>query len=401
MKLSKQVFREIILFLILILCILCVDYKLHQIASAEEKAAKIRPPQIKHRDSNATGEQRTRTKIPTSSLKGKPSNAFVSKYFDAVNFNVKDNYFTNLTRIVHPHDYEFTLQPEIEVCSASEKNPGGEQYILILSFVIIGVEFFEVRNLIRNTWANRSLYDEYDMQVFFVVGFARDERVNELVRAEARIHRDILQENYIDSYHFMTAKIIGALKWASRFCRNTRFLLRINDDVVVNTKLMIEFFRANVKRAAEDEGRVFENLIMGKLNRKDAVNREPGHKFYMSHEEYNETRIVPYINGEFYMLTSDLAARYVNLSEFVHWPPFSVWWEDLYMAMMSLHLGVDFVAFNEHYQDHDFNKEIASVEELARINHLEEIFFIIIYKRHAFQRVWDYLRLFSNITLLY
>jgi beta-1,3-galactosyltransferase 1 len=345
-----------------------VYFSLQQMAvSSEKKSAELHLRYL-----NKVGA-RTWSRIPSDSLNQTASLSLVAKYFEAVNFNVKKEYFS-LAGIVHPHDYVFTLQPEIKACTAAA-NSSNERKILVLSFVVVGVEFFERRTLIRNTWANRSLYDEYDMQVFFMVGFSRDDKINQMVREEARIYKDILQENYIDSYRFMTAKIIGALKWASTHCLNTHFLLRINDDVVVHTRRMLGFLKSKMRQAARDDGHAFGNALMGKFIKNDRADREKSHKFYMSPDDYNETCVMPYMNGEFYLITSDLAAKYVNLSLYVHWPPFSVWWEDLYMAMLSLHLGVDFVLFNKHYFDHDQNKKSDTIAEL-KSKSLDSVFFL-------------------------
>jgi hypothetical protein len=185
--------------------------------------------------------------------------SFLSKHFSqVVNFDLTDNYF-QISAIVHPHSFVFTLQPDIKLCNPS---PNELPRILILCFVVVGADFFEIRSAIRNTWTQRRCYDEHDMQVFFIVGFSRNETANRRIREEAQIYKDILQENYYDRYHFMTAKIMGAFKWASTYCNNYHFLLRINDDIVVNTRRMISFLREKVEQASETGHGVFENYAV-------------------------------------------------------------------------------------------------------------------------------------------
>jgi hypothetical protein len=170
------------------------------------------------------------------------------------------------------------------------------------------------------------------MQVFFSIGMSKNATVNGLVRKEAAIFKDILQEDYIDSYYIMSAKIMGALEWASTDCRNTRFLLRINDDAVLNTVSFVRFLRDKVQRA---NGREFTRAIMGTLVQRVNVERDPNHKFYVSWANFFQALLPPYRGGSFYLVTADLAAEYANLSQYVQRPPFSVWLEDIYMGMLS------------------------------------------------------------------
>jgi hypothetical protein len=378
--------------LVALVCMVCLYFKLHNIVREESRPPPQSRVRVIDRDTNLTSI-RTKIRIESSSLKERPCKNFVSKNFKAVNFNVKGKYF-KLDGVVHPHDPIFTIQPEIRVCTANAED---EQKILILSFVIVGVEFFEMRNIIRNSWANRSLYDEYDMQVFFMVGFSRDDKINQMVREEARIYKDILQVNYIDSYHFMTAKIMSAFKWASTFCKNTHFLLRINDGIVVNTRLVIRYFKAKVNRAMSEAKR-FQNALAGHLVYNEPVPRDKTGKFFVTHEEIRGEFYMPYIAGEFYFVTSDLAAKYLNLSQYVHRPPFSVWMEDIFVTMLSLHLGVVLVKLNglfHHYVHTDNSIQI--LQELK----IEKVYFFHVYQRHFFQPVWDYFRAHSNKTLLH
>jgi hypothetical protein len=361
---------------------------------------------IKYDDTNTTHVKTKILVLPDTVAKSeRPSkSSFISKHFsNVVNFNIKDKYF-DVSTIVHPHSFVFTLQPEIKACKPKstddDDNDDDKKMILILCFVVVGVEFFDTRSAIRNTWAKRSLlYDEHDMQVFFIVGFSKNETTNRRVRAEAEIYKDILQENYYDRYHFMFAKIMGAFKWASTHCRNYHFLLRINDDIVVNTRRMVSFFKEKVSRAKEEGHVSFQNAIVGRFLNAHPTVRTKENKFYISEDDYPLHMWPPYVTGSFYFLTSDLAAKYFNLSQYVNWPPLSVWWEDIFMGMLSFHLGVDFVKFNEHYYSNMRYK--VDVREDLEKQKLESIFFYNIYERPFFQEVWDYFKINSNRTLLF
>ena len=55
------------------------------------------------------------------------------------------------------------------------------------------------------------------------------------IKAESFIYGDIIQENFIDGYYNLTLKTIMGFKWSSKYCSNAKFIMKLDDDVVVNT----------------------------------------------------------------------------------------------------------------------------------------------------------------------
>ena len=68
--------------------------------------------------------------------------------------------------------------------------------------------------------------------------------INKNIEQEFYIHKDILQiKTFNDSYYLMTTKIMKTFKWISIYCSNAKYIMRINDDVVVNTFELIKYFK--------------------------------------------------------------------------------------------------------------------------------------------------------------
>ena len=131
---------------------------------------------------------------------------------------------------------EFKLNPKTLICE-----PFTGKSILFITFVILAPHHFEKRDLIRQTWGNRTLSP--DFKLIFTIGMSKDETVNRKIVNEFDLHKDILQiYNFIDSYFNMTTKIMKSLKWITKYCSNAKYILRINDDVVVNTHHLIDHF---------------------------------------------------------------------------------------------------------------------------------------------------------------
>ena len=185
---------------------------------------------------------------------------------------------------IHIEIPEFRLNPEWSIC---DKHPQTQTYLFI-SFVIISPNQFEQRNIIRKTWAKKEFAS--DVKVIFTVGLSKNQTINELLLDEFNTYGDILQiENLMDSYYNCTIKIMKTFKWITKYCSNTRYILKICDDVVVNTPQLINTFKNLV---AYKLNHIYGNGFYGTF-----PIRDPGSKWYVSEKEYSEKDYPPYMQG--------------------------------------------------------------------------------------------------------
>ena len=56
--------------------------------------------------------------------------------------------------------------------------------------------------------------------------------------------KDILQWDFMDTYNNLTIKSILALKWASTFCSNAKFVIKMDDDVFLNSVNLANFLES-------------------------------------------------------------------------------------------------------------------------------------------------------------
>ena len=77
-------------------------------------------------------------------------------------------------------------------------------------------------------------------------------------------------------------------KWITKYCSNAKYVLRINDDVVVNTHALVNYFKPL---------NYSQNMIYGYGIFGVGPIRDKGSKFYVSEQEYNKPRYNDYIEG--------------------------------------------------------------------------------------------------------
>ncbi|XP_071111008.1 UDP-GalNAc:beta-1,3-N-acetylgalactosaminyltransferase 1-like [Haliotis cracherodii] len=94
------------------------------------------------------------------------------------------------------------------------------------------------RQAIRATYANSSHHPTHSVRVIFLLGVQR--RPNKLniqtaIDIEHRLFGDIIQGNFIDAYTNLTYKGVMGFKWITQHCKNVDYVIKIDDDVYVDT----------------------------------------------------------------------------------------------------------------------------------------------------------------------
>ena len=129
--------------------------------------------------------------------------------------------------IVNPHNFSYILNPSYSLCH----NNTSPVYILV--YVHSSPTKYQCRIVIRETWATQKLFP--DLRLIFMIGKTLDQSLMKALEYENEIYHDIVQEDFIDSYKNLTYKAIMALKWISIYCSKTKYILKVDDDIVANT----------------------------------------------------------------------------------------------------------------------------------------------------------------------
>ena len=131
--------------------------------------------------------------------------------------------------IVNRHDFFYLLNPALEVCDSN---------VYLLVYVHSSVENYQRRSIIRETWASRVIFPH--LRLVFMLGKSSNQILMQSVAYEFELYRDIVQEDFIDSYKNLTYKGVMALKWASIYCSRAKYILKSDDDVIINTFTLIK-----------------------------------------------------------------------------------------------------------------------------------------------------------------
>ncbi|XP_039294482.1 N-acetyllactosaminide beta-1,3-N-acetylglucosaminyltransferase 2 [Nilaparvata lugens] len=194
---------------------------------------------------------------------------------------------------------------------------------------------FEKREAIRETWAQLS-NDKYYKYVFFL-GFPMSSNIMNKVMHESHKHHDIIQTSFIEGANTEAAQSVMFLKWVSKECPKTEWVMKTEDDVFVNLPLaMYKLSEKNSEKRAiygfvdtGEEGTLKDNhhgshedaSLTTSLSSKEEKSKYPtfvggaGYILpgFLAGELYNAASDVPTIQYESLFVTGILAEK-LNIS---------------------------------------------------------------------------------------
>ncbi|XP_056457103.1 beta-1,3-galactosyltransferase 2-like [Gadus chalcogrammus] len=226
----------------------------------------------------------------------------------------------NLYSVSSPQQHCFILD-EPEYCL--QKKP----FLVIM--ITVAPHNRVARNAIRDTWAGETTVLGKRVSHFFLLGQSEDQDNNlqdQLLR-ESVEHRDLLQGDFVDTYHNLTIKTMLMLQWLDSRCPGASYAMKTDSDTFINVRsLMKELYRTPR-----------HGYMTGNVVRKAHVHRDPNSKWFMPDNEYFESMYPPYALGLCYVFSMDLPGKLVVAS----WQVKAVWLEDVYLGMCMRYLGVD------------------------------------------------------------
>jgi len=219
---------------------------------------------------------------------------------------------------------------------------GGGDHVLLLLFVKSSPENFARRQAIRSTWGNETLARRRlgeSVRVLFALGAhpsATDPRRARAVQrdllCEDRAHGDLIQRDFADTFHNLTAKLILQFHWCRRHCPQARFLMSADDDVFVHVPNLLRYLRGLL-----DSGTGGANVWVGHAHRGSPPVRRPASKYHVSRELYPWPSYPDYTAGAGYVVSGDVVAKIYGATLALN---ASVYIDDVFMGMCASVVGV-------------------------------------------------------------
>lgn len=106
---------------------------------------------------------------------------------------------------------------------------------LYLFVVHTAIENYRKRMDIRNTWGQKLQFKSKYFVLIFVMGRPNNTFLQFAIEKEDELYNDIIQGDFLDVYRNLTHKAVFWLRWVTEFCPNVNHVIKVDDDVFVNT----------------------------------------------------------------------------------------------------------------------------------------------------------------------
>ena len=219
-----------------------------------------------------------------------------------------------------------------ERCTGSE--------VLLLLFVKSSPENRERRQAIRDTWGNESYVGATQgesVRVLFVLGVSPEPEPAERRRVQGDLERedqsygDLIQQDFLDTFHNLTTKLLLQFRWGHAYCRHARFLMTADDDIFVHMPNLVRYLRGLVRRGAATD------LWVGHVHVGAPPIRRKDSKYYVPHELYPWPSYPDYTAGAGYVVSGDAAAKIYQATLRLN---SSMYIDDVFMGICANAVGV-------------------------------------------------------------
>ncbi|NWR48043.1 B3GT2 galactosyltransferase, partial [Regulus satrapa] len=188
------------------------------------------------------------------------------------------------------------------------------------------------RNAIRKSWGSEAAVPGADIVRLFLLGVETKGANEGVLLTESEQYHDLIQQDFLDTYNNLTLKTMMGMRWVASYCSGTRFAMKTDSDVFVNTVHLIEKLLRPLPPPTQ-------NYFTGHLMKGHRPIRSKASKWYISEEEFPDNRYHPFCSGTGYIFSGDLAAKIVNASltiKYIHL-------EDVYVGFCLHANGVEIV----------------------------------------------------------
>lgn len=220
-----------------------------------------------------------------------------------------------------------------------QKCRDGNNNVLLLLFVKSSPENFERRQAIRDTWGNESyiwLKLGASVRVVFALGVhpvVKDRpRVQRALLQEDQTYGDLIQQDFVDTFHNLTTKLILQFHWGYLFCPQAHFFMSADDDIFIHMPNLVKYLRhvLSSQTGAKD-------LWVGHVNRGAPPIRRKDNKYYVPYELYPWPSYPDYTSGAGYVVSGDVAAKIYHATLTQN---SSLYIDDVFMGICAKAMGV-------------------------------------------------------------
>ncbi|CAL1539614.1 unnamed protein product [Lymnaea stagnalis] len=203
----------------------------------------------------------------------------------------------------------------------------------------------EQRQRIRDSFVKAAFFKPFLITHMFILGSTPSPNIQKTINHEQELYGDVVQGEFIDSSENSTLKGLMGMRWVLQFCPQAEFIMKINEDVFVDTDKLLRGLLPSVKAV------VGKRSICCAFNPQGPIPRS-GTNSFPKDLFPNRTVMRPYCKGYALILTRGLVSSLVAASDYMPLINFEDFY--LYGVLPFVVGGVEVYDFGNKRAFHDF-----------------------------------------------
>ena len=246
---------------------------------------------------------------------------------------------------LHPDDltlidlHPFTMEINQDICNVSS--------IALVTIVHSAVQNDDARKIIRETWGNPTI-PGVNTRLVFLVGQSGEPDKEIALKSEAYQFNDIVQGDFLDTYHNLSYKNIFGKLWVSEFCEQAEFIVKTDDDMFIDLYAAYHMTRQYLTNSKY----LNNEFILCPTHDGMGIIRDPNSKWFVSYEDVSkedapDNTFPPYCTGWIYILNPGTAKKLTEVAQTTKF----FWIDDAWVTgYLAKKLRVEHVRLNEFFE---------------------------------------------------
>lgn len=241
---------------------------------------------------------------------------------------VNDSLSINRDNLERTSNYQYLINHR-EKCQ--------QQDVLLLLFVKSSPENRHRRDAIRQTWGNEKYVRSKlnaNIKTLFALGqpadHLRQAQLQRELQLEDQKYNDLIQQDFLDTFHNLTLKLLLQFSWVNAYCPHSRFIMSADDDIFIHMPNLVAYLQNLAQMGVQD-------LWIGRVHRGSPPVRDKSSKYYVSYEMYQWPSYPDYTAGAAYVISNDVAAKVYEASLTLNT---SLYIDDVFMGLCANKMGI-------------------------------------------------------------
>ncbi|XP_061747315.1 lactosylceramide 1,3-N-acetyl-beta-D-glucosaminyltransferase A-like [Nerophis ophidion] len=207
--------------------------------------------------------------------------------------------------------------------------------VLLLVFVKTSPGNRARRDAIRSTWGSETYIQRtlgVTVKVVFALGAPAVDAaaVQRQLVQENRRNADLIQQDFMDSFHNLTLKLIMQFHWMHRCCAHAHFLMITDDDIFIHMPNLVVYLQDKSTLGTTD-------FWVGRVHSGAPPIRRKNSKYYVPLEMYQWRSYPDYTAGGGSVMSGDVAGKIYQATLTLN---ASLYIDDVFMGICAMAVGV-------------------------------------------------------------